>query len=72
MQILLHADPNTDGSAPMTLHLQTVVKAALARFGDRVTRVEATCPTSTARPDQVATTSIARWRHASSANTPLS
>lgn len=41
MQILLHADPNTDGSAPMTLHLQTVVKAALARFGDRVTRVEA-------------------------------
>ena len=41
MQILLHADPHTDGSAPMTEHLQAVVGAALGRFGDRVTRVEA-------------------------------
>jgi ribosome-associated translation inhibitor RaiA len=41
MQILLHADPNTDGSQPMQEHLQTVVKAALGRFGERITRVEA-------------------------------
>jgi len=41
MQILLHADPNTDGSHPMAEHLETTVKAALGRFGNRVTRVEA-------------------------------
>jgi ribosome-associated translation inhibitor RaiA len=41
MQILLHADPNTDGSQLMSEHLQTVVKAALGRFGERITRVEA-------------------------------
>jgi ribosome-associated translation inhibitor RaiA len=41
MQILLHADPHTDGSAPMAEHLQQVVKDALDRFGERVTRVEA-------------------------------
>ena len=40
MQILLHTDPNTDGSAAMTDHLEVVVNAALGRFGERITRVE--------------------------------
>lgn len=41
MQVLLHTDPNTDGSHLMTEHLEAVVKKALGRFGERVTRVEA-------------------------------
>ena len=41
MQILLHADPNTDGSQLMAEHVKVVVKDAMARFGERVTRVEA-------------------------------
>jgi hypothetical protein len=41
MQVLLHADKNTDGSSAMAEHLNTVVADALGRFGDRVTRVEA-------------------------------
>ncbi len=41
MQVLLHADPHTDGSALMADHVQSVVKDALERFGERVTRVEA-------------------------------
>jgi len=41
MQILLNADPSTDGSAAMSDHLSSVVNAALGRFGERVTRVEA-------------------------------
>ena len=41
MQILLHSDPNTDGSHRMAAHLQEVVQDALERFGTRVTRVEA-------------------------------
>ena len=41
MQILLHADPKTDGSHQMAEHLQTVVSEAMTRFGERVTRVEA-------------------------------
>ncbi len=41
MQVLLHTDPNTDGSHPMALHLETVAQAAMARFGERVTRIEA-------------------------------
>jgi hypothetical protein len=41
MQVLLHADKNTDGSSAMAEHLNTVVSDALGRFGDRVTRVEA-------------------------------
>ena len=40
MQVLLQSDPSTDGSQAMTKHLDTVVKDALGRFGDRVTRVE--------------------------------
>jgi ribosome-associated translation inhibitor RaiA len=41
MQVLLHSDPNTDGGHLMAEHLTSVVKDALGRFGERVTRVEA-------------------------------
>ena len=41
MQVLLHADHNTDGRHQMAEHLEVVVQAALERFGERVTRVEA-------------------------------
>jgi len=41
MQVLLHSDPNTDGGHLMAEHLNDVVKKALGRFGERVTRVEA-------------------------------
>ncbi len=41
MQVLLHADPNTDGGHLMADHLNDVVKKALGRFGGRITRVEA-------------------------------
>ena len=41
MHILLHSDPNTDGSHLMADHLQKVVQHAMARYDERVTRVEA-------------------------------
>jgi len=41
MQILLHSDPNTDGSQLMAEHVQTVVMNAMGRFGERITNVEA-------------------------------
>ena len=41
MQILLNTDPHTDGRHEMAQHLDTVVKEALSRFGEHVTRVEA-------------------------------
>jgi len=41
MQVLLNTDPNVDGRQVMADHLQTVVKEALDRFGEQVTRVEA-------------------------------
>lgn len=41
MQILLHSDPNTDGSQPMSDHLNVVVKEVMGRYGERITRVEA-------------------------------
>lgn len=41
MQILLHTDPNTDGSAAMSEHLNQIVTDALGRFGERLIRVEA-------------------------------
>ena len=41
MHILLHSDSNTDGSHLMADHLQNVVQDAMARFAERVTRVEA-------------------------------
>ena len=41
MQVLLNTDPHIDGNQLMADHLESVVKEALARFGDHVTRVEA-------------------------------
>ena len=41
MQVLLHSDPNTDGRHRMQEHLEVVVKHALDRFAERITRVEA-------------------------------
>ena len=41
MHIFLHADSNTDGGHRMAEHLQTVVQAGMARFAERLTRVEA-------------------------------
>ena len=41
MQILLHSDPSTDGGHLMADHLRKVVQDAMARFAERVTRVEA-------------------------------
>lgn len=41
MQVLLNTDPNVDGRQAMADHLQAVVKEALDRFGEQVTRVEA-------------------------------
>ena len=48
MQILLHSDPHTDGSHLMAEHLKTVVTAAMERFGERITRVEAHLSDATA------------------------
>ncbi len=41
MQVLLNTDPNVDGRHAMADHLESVVKDALHRFGEHVTRVEA-------------------------------
>ena len=41
MLTLLHSDPHTDGSQAMSEHFTAVVKGAMSRFGERVTRVEA-------------------------------
>lgn len=41
MQVLLQTDTHVDGRKGMAEHLETVVKEALHRFGDHVTRVEA-------------------------------
>ncbi len=41
MQTLLHSDPHTHGGHAMSEHFAAVAKAALGRFGERVTRVEA-------------------------------
>lgn len=41
MQVLLHADPNIQASQQMAAYLESVVKDALGRFGEQVTRVEA-------------------------------
>ena len=41
MQVLLNTDPHTDGRHEMAAHLETVVKDALGRFGEQITRVEA-------------------------------
>jgi len=41
VQVLLNTDPHVDGRHQMAEHLNTVVKDALSRFADHVTRVEA-------------------------------
>ncbi len=41
MQVLLNTDTHVDGRKAMADHLDEVVRAALDRFGDHVTRVEA-------------------------------
>ena len=41
MQVFLNTDPNVDGRHEMAEHLTSVVKDALGRFGESVTRVEA-------------------------------
>jgi ribosome-associated translation inhibitor RaiA len=41
MQILLHSDQHTDGGHLMAEHLNLLVKDAMERFGDHITRVEA-------------------------------
>ena len=41
MQVFLNTDPNVDGRHEMSEHLTSVVKDALGRFGETVTRVEA-------------------------------
>ncbi|MEO8118010.1 MAG: ribosomal subunit interface protein [Rhodoferax sp.] len=41
MQVLLNTDPHVDGRHQMAEHLETVVKDALGRFGQQITRVEA-------------------------------
>lgn len=41
MQVLLNTDPNVDGRVQMSEHLEAVVKDALGRFGEHITRVEA-------------------------------
>jgi len=41
MQVFLHTDPHVDGRHQMGEHLTGVVKDALDRFGESVTRVEA-------------------------------
>jgi ribosome-associated translation inhibitor RaiA len=41
MQVLLNTGPHVDGRHQMADHLGAVVKEALHRFGDHITRVEA-------------------------------
>ena len=40
MQVLLNTDPHTDGRHEMAEHVEAVVRGALDRFGEQVTRVE--------------------------------
>ena len=40
MQIVLNTDSNVDGSQQMADHVTTVVRSALGRFGEHITRVD--------------------------------
>jgi ribosome-associated translation inhibitor RaiA len=40
MQILVNTDNHIEGSEGLTSHVQSIVEDALARFGNRVTRIE--------------------------------
>ncbi|WP_421956148.1 HPF/RaiA family ribosome-associated protein [Polaromonas sp.] len=64
MQVFLNTDPHTDGRHEMADHLTSVVKDALARFGEHVTRVEAHIADENshakANPDEIQCTLEAR------------
>ena len=63
MQVLLNTDPHVDGRHQMAEHLEAVVKDALGRFGQHVTRVEAHLADANslkANPDQIHCTLEAR------------
>ena len=63
MQVLLNADPHVDGRHQMAEHLETVVKDALSRFREHVTRVEAHLTDANslkASPDEIHCTLEAR------------
>ena len=64
MQVFLNTDPNVDGSEEMASHLSSVVKDALQRFGEQVTRVEAHLADANshvkANPDEIQCTLEAR------------
>ena len=64
MRVLLNTDASVDGGHGMAEHLQTVVQDALARFGERVTHVEAHVTDANGRqkvhPDEIHCTLEAR------------
>ena len=65
MQVFLNTDPHVDGRHQMGEHLTSVVKEALGRFGESVTRVEAHMADETshakAMPDEIQCTLEAGW-----------
>jgi hypothetical protein len=64
MQVLLNTDPHTDGRHEMGEHLEAVVRDALGRFGEQITRVEAHLADANshhkANPDEIQCTLEAR------------
>jgi hypothetical protein len=40
MEIYVHTDNNIDGGSELMAHVEREIEAVLARFGDRVTRIE--------------------------------
>ena len=40
MQVYVHTDNNIDGGSKLTAHVELEIEAVLARFGDRVTRID--------------------------------
>jgi len=64
MQVLLNTDPHTDGRQEMAEHLEAVVRDALGRFGEQITRVEAHLSDANshrkANPDEIHCTLEAR------------
>ena len=49
MQVLLNTDSNIDGGKPLGDHLESVLRKALGRFGEHVTRVDARLTGATGR-----------------------
>ncbi|MEO5696943.1 MAG: HPF/RaiA family ribosome-associated protein [Burkholderiaceae bacterium] len=66
MQVLLNTDPNVDGRQQMAVHLEAVVKDALDRFGEHITRVEAHLSDANSQakghPDEIRCTLEARLK----------